>query len=326
MLAEVRMTSFGRGRGWASAQNKESVLRRPGTASPQTFDCTNMLNDINQVELDEQPQLSPDTKASFEAMTVDSQKNILNQLYANALNDRKFGQKFMKIFIHNDFQRNDDFTAKKYLLRKLQQSCDSRLELREDNLLQFRNVAYLLFEVYSFFKARYSRVVVSMELALIEFIDVLLASGNLEDLEILTEQLPKYGQPLYESEKSALDRSMLNVRKSLIAGNFSVQCRTMLLYLLDLHTCEYGTLSKELQDFYTRELGDTVLLTENSPEDTERTESHAVPRAIRGSGATRNQNQKSHTQKKPRATASTPKRPNEKKGWAHDDRLEKNYE
>ncbi|XP_015523115.1 uncharacterized protein LOC107226726 [Neodiprion lecontei] len=263
----MNMTSVSRGRGWATAKNREAVLRRPGPIVSQKnpdhlkligqIDSLSIYNATPMSKIDEIDELIRD------AARQKGLRSVFDTLHTQALEDRQFGIKLAMLFSYNQISDQQDENGTKLrsiLLSTLQKDYERKDETKEQCMMHYLNAMSLLGEVYYQVRLATGEPLPLIGVPLLEYMKALLQSASEEDIELVATQLSLNGKKIRTSNQAELERFLIHVRTVLVNRNLSSQSRGMLLLAVDLANQLYEPLSGDLQAFYLAQLGDEAMM------------------------------------------------------------------
>ncbi|XP_043464731.1 uncharacterized protein LOC122500071 [Leptopilina heterotoma] len=253
----------GRGRGFRNDQ----MLKRPGQ-STETFSPKPLKNDesneilklIDQLQISEYPtdiEVHEMEKILLDAAKSNKLKEVFDELYERAMDDREFGIKFAIVFSDKtiySLETSDGGKLQIALMRALQNTYMNHEEIKKKSLFQFRNATSLLGEVYNRLRIA-SLPLRILEEPLLHYMRILLDICEEIDIELVTTQISINGRKIYEENQKQLESFVESVKIVIINRNLSPRSRGMLLFLIDLANQRYNPLSGELQNFYVGQLG-----------------------------------------------------------------------
>ncbi|XP_076627536.1 uncharacterized protein LOC143344872 isoform X2 [Colletes latitarsis] len=223
----------GRGRGWA--QCDKDPLSKPGKLCSEDIDYASLIDIIDHITLE---NLVEQTKKFAQLCTEEHYEEINDKLYEHAMNNREFGMKIILLYYKNVMFKSSLW---KLLIR--------RIELREETTtMQFCNIVSLFSRFV--YVLSFGNLFRKLQLALLDYMEMLLETASPEEIETFTEQIIVHGKHIYRNCKEKMDRLMVISRQILIEKDLPLVSRQMLLYAIDLVNYNVEPLPKNLQEFY----------------------------------------------------------------------------
>ncbi|XP_034944726.1 uncharacterized protein [Chelonus insularis] len=352
------MTSIGRGRGWGKTSNETSApLRRPGQQTEtnqlaNTEETDEWIQKIQELDINDSDSIFQTIKSVLLETSHEDEacNNRVTKLINKALEDKEFAVKFMA-------GAKDNFSPR--FLQPLQShymnfssAFFDREKMTKENIPQFMNLTYLLSEIIH----NVSTTNRALRDPLVDCCKMLLELGGEEEIELVATSISLNGRMLHSKLVKCLPEVNFTAREILATRNLSSRSRVLLMLIIDLFHNEFMPLSGGLQNFYVKHLGQSTLLKmQTSSQKSENVEgilmqlpsnqkpqpkkhspknlssqNNPGPRAIRGSGATKNKDYRdfkkfSDKRDKNNDNVWTDKHEGNNQSWNHDDRFSKDY-
>ncbi|XP_011870060.1 PREDICTED: uncharacterized protein LOC105563240 [Vollenhovia emeryi] len=251
------MTSFGRGRGWAS-QDKDQGLRRPGGGG--TFGNSKVLRDVldKLVSTDERDTVPPQVIQEIVdllavAANEDSLRQVCDSLWKHAIH-HSLTTKIAIVFSDSKIallEDNNKNTIRSRFLRLLQDNYMSKDRCKLEDKKTFANKVLLHAEVYYHMRlSDGSRLKILAE-PLIQYLEDLLQSNPKDNIYFIMIQILRSGKDLFAACPGGLESLIMTIRQLVVKENlYSPENYAALLLVIELANNDYEIKDTRVKHFY----------------------------------------------------------------------------